>query len=208
GRVEVLAPKRASDAQVAAFVAENAAWISQCQEQFLARYGLKDRSLPRSISMPSIDSEVPVRYLRQAKETVSAKGQRALVLSGAIDDEELCRKALKRWLARTAKREFEIRLAALSRETGLQYQRLHVRGQKTCWGSHSSSGTISLNYSLLFVSPEQLRYLLLHELCHGRHMNHSRRFWQLVEQFEPDYKRLDRSMDQARELFPGWLDIF
>jgi predicted metal-dependent hydrolase len=73
-----------------------------------------------------------------------------------------------------------------------------VRGQKTCWGSHSSTGTISINYCLLFLEPALVRYLMVHELCHARHMNHSRRFWRAVGLHEPDYERLDRVVEDSR----------
>ena len=83
-----------------------------------------------------------------------------------------------------------------------------MRGQRTCWGSHSSTGTISLNYCLLFLDPAHLRYVMIHELCHGRYMNHSTRFWRLVGRFEPDYRRLDKDLNHCWKRIPTWLGIY
>ena len=103
---------------------------------------------------------------------------------------------------------FSGRLNELSTLTGLGYQRMQVRAQKTCWGSHSSSGTISLNVCALFLGPELLRYLMLHELCHGRHMNHSRRFWNLLERHQPGSKKLDRRLGESWRDIPAWVGIY
>jgi predicted metal-dependent hydrolase len=100
-----------------------------------------------------------------------------LLLSGNVDDEQLCVKALRRWLAGVAKAELEPRLRALSLVMNTPYGKMQIRAQRTCWGSRSSSGTVSLNLCLLFLEPQVVRYLMIHELCHGRHMNHSKRFW-------------------------------
>ena len=85
---------------------------------------------------------------------------------------------------------------------------MHVRGQKTCWGSHSSTGTISLNYCLMFLEARQLRYVMIHELCHARHMNHSPGFWRLVGSFEPDYRRLDKALNTCWKRIPTWVGIY
>jgi predicted metal-dependent hydrolase len=103
--------------------------------------------------------------------------------------------------------EFATRLKALSAVTGNPYKKMHIRGQRTCWGSHSSSGTVSINYCLLFLEPEAVRYLMIHELCHARNMNHSRRFWKFVSKFEPDYRRLDRALTDSWNQVPVWLGI-
>ena len=76
--------------------------------------------------------------------------------------------------------------------------------QRTRWGSCSAQGTISLNASLLFVEPAVTGYLLVHELSHLRHLNHSRSFWRLVERFEPDYRRLDRALSESWTRVPAW----
>jgi predicted metal-dependent hydrolase len=85
---------------------------------------------------------------------------------------------------------------------------MQIRAQKTCWGSHSSTGSISINYCLLFLEPAFLRYLMIHELSHARHMNHSQRFWGLVGKYEPDYKRLDKGLSDAWKQIPTWLGIY
>lgn len=209
GRVEVLAPKRVSDRAVASFVRENAVWIHNTQRSFEKSFGPIDRTMPLRIDLPALGWSLAVRYAGGQATTVRCRQSASgLILSGKISDEALCRAALKRWLAATARENLGKQLAALSRDTGLVYKRLQVRGQKTCWGSHSSSGTISINYCLLFLDPSLVRYLLIHELSHSRHMNHSKRFWALVGKFEPDYKMLDRALGGAWTQMPGWLDIY
>jgi predicted metal-dependent hydrolase len=162
------------------------------------------------VTLPAIRRKYRISY-RPLKDATSVRFRShgdLLVLSGKTADEKLCVAALKRWLAGLARKEFEPWLADLSSLTGNPFKRLQVRGQKTCWGSHSSTGTISINYCLLFLEPPLVRYLMIHELSHSRHMNHSRRFWQAVGRHEPDYRRLDRALGDAWPQIPAWLGIY
>jgi predicted metal-dependent hydrolase len=93
-----------------------------------------------------------------------------------------------------ALRLFCSRLAELNAEYQFSYKRVSVRNQKTRWGSCSKTGTLSFSYRLLFVPPEVRDYVLVHELCHTKEMNHSRRFWELVAQSVPNYKALRRQL--------------
>jgi predicted metal-dependent hydrolase len=81
---------------------------------------------------------------------------------------------------------------------------VQVRLQRTRWGSCSSSGTVSLNAALLFLEPNVVRYLFVHELCHLVALNHSRKFWTEVARHEPDYEALDRRLTQAWHEIPLW----
>lgn len=209
GRVEVVVPRRTRPDEVQEFVSEHREWIDEARASFAVQHPPESFFLPNLIELPAINSRFRVRYERQsaAKSVRYRCHQQVVVLSGRTNDDKLCVGALKRWLASIAKTEFAPRLKALSAATGNTYKRMHVRGQRTCWGSHSSSGTVSINYCLLFLQPAAVRYLMVHELCHARHMNHSRRFWQLVGRFEPDYRRLDRALTDAWKQVPVWLGI-
>lgn len=210
GRVEVVVPKRTRASEVEAFVTENAAWIREARKSFAAGRPAEVFKLPASVRLAAIDRRFPVQYRSVADaETVRARfsGTR-LVLSGNVDDEQLCVKALRRWLAGIARAEFEPRLRALSLLMNTPYRKVQIRAQRTCWGSRSTSGTISLNLCLLFLEPDVVRYLMIHELCHGRHMDHSKRFWNLVGRFEPDYRRLDRELTESWRQVPCWVGLY
>lgn len=210
GKVEVVVPRRTRPADVASFVEENRDWIARARESFAQNHTAEDFALPRRILFPATGTSVEVSYRTESgAATVRYRCTNGrLTLSGQVGDHALCLKAIRRWLAEVARKELGPRLLSLSRLTGVPYKRLQIRAQKTCWGSRSSSGTISLNLCLLFLAPELVRYLMIHELCHGRHMNHSKRFWKLVGKYEADYRRLDRALGECWRNIPPWLGIY
>ena len=209
GRVEVVVPRRTRARDVQAFVEENRDWIERSRESFARIVAPEPFRLPQRVELRSIGQSFRIRYERRRDAATVRYRCRdnVVVLSGHTDDETLCVGTLKRWLASMARAEFAPRLKALSVLTDNPYRAMHIRGQRSCWGSHSSSGTISINYCLLFLEPVLLRYLMIHELCHARHMNHSRRFWQRVGRFEPEYRRLDKALGDAWTQIPAWVGL-
>lgn len=71
-----------------------------------------------------------------------------------------------------------------------KYKRLSIRDQRSRWGSCSRQGGLNFNYRLVYLEPKLVDYLVVHELCHLKEMNHSSNFWQLVAKSLPDYKEL------------------
>ena len=209
GRVEVIVPRRTPAREVQAFVDASRDWIRRSRDSFAQIVPREPFVLPNRIDLPAIEASFRIRYVRRGgASSVNYRASGGVVtLTGRTGDDALCVAALKRWLASVARKECLPRLQALSAQTDNPFRRMQVRGQRTCWGSHSSSGTISINYCLLFLEPALLRYLMIHELCHARHMNHSRRFWRRVGQFEPDYRRLDKALGESWKVVPAWLGI-
>ena len=87
-----------------------------------------------------------------------------------------------------ARKIFEAKVAYYQQFTGGDYTSITIRDQKTRWGSCSGRGTLSFNWRLILAPPEILDYVVVHELCHLTHMNHSKEFWNLVGSVIPDYK--------------------
>lgn len=88
----------------------------------------------------------------------------------------------------------EKRLKEISNVTGLRYRASRYGFMKTRWGSCRSDNTITLNYNLLDLPDELINYVIIHELAHTRHLNHSPKFWALVESFAPNYKLLRKNV--------------
>lgn len=97
--------------------------------------------------------------------------------------------AQEKELRERAKSVLAQRTAYFARQIGVTYGRITVRDQKTRWGSCSQTGNLNFNFRLILAPLEVLDYVVVHELCHRRQMNHSTQFWQEVAQVLPDYRK-------------------
>jgi predicted metal-dependent hydrolase len=211
GRVEVVVPPGASAIAVQRFVGTHRAWIDRRVADLSAAHGPLSQLRPSSIGLSAINRRYLVDYepgsaVREMEQVgVRLAGEGCLTVSGTSEDARAVPRALQRWLHEVAQTELSRELGLLAQEHGFSFRRVQIRRQRTRWGSCSVAGTISLNVCLLFQEPEVLRYLLIHELSHTRHMNHSPRFWALVQSLQPDYRRLDRELLRGWQRVPGWV---
>ncbi|MEO1508274.1 MAG: SprT family zinc-dependent metalloprotease [Cyanobacteria bacterium J06633_23] len=132
-------------------------------------------------------------------------GQR-LKVRGNVDHAPTCNQVLCEWLGHKAHRELVPWLRQLSFDLELPFKRPSVRGQKTRWASCSSNKNISLNYKLLFLPQEVVHYVLVHELCHTIHMNHSEAFWQLAGEKMPDFEVYRKILKNGWKYVPRWVE--
>lgn len=186
-------------------------WVSRQLEQMgiesIEELGTPRAALPEQIALPAIGEcwQLLQRFAPLTGPRVRAGAHATLVLSGDCRDLAASARALERWLMRRAREVLPPMLEALSQETGLGFRSVSVRAQKSRWGSCSSTGDISLNYQILFLTPELARHVLLHELCHTVRLDHSPRFWRTVARFEPDLDRLRAEMRRSWAQVPPWL---
>jgi len=206
GRVEVVVPARTSRLTIERFVERHRPWIEKKRAEARRNAVPAAPFPPETIELGGADE---VWRLHVSGGSGRLRIHRAahglLRLSGDISNTRVVQHALQRWLIARAAAVFAPALAECAREMGLPFRRLAVRRQRTRWGSCSARGTISLNCCLLFQRPEVMRYLLVHELAHVSHMNHSARFWELVARYCPDCRRLDRELLDGWRRVPSWV---
>lgn len=112
---------------------------------------------------------------------------------------------LIRSLRKLAKDFLNKELIKVSQACQLPFSKLSVRNQKTMWGSCTAKNAISLNYKLIFLPYSLARHVMIHELCHTQHHNHSTKFWQLVASYDSNWREHRRQLRRAENLIPRWL---
>lgn len=204
GGLEVVIPPRFPRYEIPNFVARHETWIREQlarQQQRRAAIGL-----PHCIELAFDNSRHAVTYCRPAEpvnyDLFALPSDGSLIFEGSNRKDHT--QALRNWIRQRAWELFPELLDRISDRCQLPYRKLTIRSQKTRWGSCSRSGTISLNDQLLFMPADTVEYLMIHELCHTRHLNHSRQFWDLVAQHCPGYRQHEKRLGQADTLVPDW----
>jgi predicted metal-dependent hydrolase len=176
--VEVVLPSRAPERAAAAAVEELRPWIERRLAEargvfaHLAERGATAPYLGRSLEL------VP----QPGRSRVHRRGERLLVPEGDP------RPALERFYRRAAREEIEARLDRATALIGASYSGLSIRAQRTRWASCSANGRMSFNWRLLLAPASVLDYVVWHEVCHLEVLDHSPRFWALVERRWPGWR--------------------
>jgi predicted metal-dependent hydrolase len=193
--LEVVLPQGYNESDALKFIKKNKAWLNKHADYLDEASIAKEKQrydLIKEINLKCIDQKFAIRYLKMQTNRITLRMPLSdvLIISGNVNDARCCQPQLDKWLKQMAKLHLIPFLKQLSNETGLIYNSANVRIQRTRWGSCSAKGDISLNARLLYHPREVVRYVLIHELCHLKELNHSARFWKLVEKLEPSYLEL------------------
>jgi len=211
GELVVVVPRRFDMRRVPGVVESNREWIQRAETRAAAHREASAQAdagaLPDRIRLSAVGREFAVEYRATDSSRVSVVEcpDGWLVVTGSTGDVEACRNALVRWLHRVAHDALPPLLREIAAGEGFALRRITVRSQRTRWASCSRSGNISLNIRLLFVDPELVRHVMLHELCHTVRMDHSRTFWALLERYDPDWREHRRGLRAEWRRVPGWL---
>lgn len=187
GEVLVYAPLKASKSSVESLLREKEEWIAKVRSRVLEglNQGLDE--------VPFLGRKYSLEIFKGCSGDASVEfdGSRFRAFCGeseATGFREELKAALDLWYRQKLLDIVTVRIAELSALMGVFPGKVSVRFQKTIWGSCSWNNNISINAKLALAPPEIIDYILVHELCHIKHKNHSSAFWLAVESVLPDYK--------------------
>lgn len=209
--LEVVVPRGYDQRRIPEVLTTNQHWVQSAMqrvEEVRRRQSAEPtQAIPNTITFLSVNRvwHVETVATRARSVTIEEPAPDRLIVRGRIEDTELCEAALQRWVMRQAHDILIPWLGQISREIGIPFTKTAIRKQKSRWGSCSRIGTISLNSKLLFIDPDLVRYILIHELCHIREMNHSPRFWKLVSTYYKPYKQAHPRLTVAWRTMPRWV---
>jgi predicted metal-dependent hydrolase len=185
----VVIPRSYKPDQIPDLIKKKERWISGK----LARYShikqsRSNRSLKNGDTVPYLGRDLKVVTRLSEKKIESVNLERNRLLVDLVAGENRLNLLLERWYRMQAVELLEEKVNRMSALMGLKYGRLSIRGQKTRWGSCSLKGNLNFNWKLLMVPEPVIDYVIIHELTHLKEMNHTKRFWQLVEQYCPQWR--------------------
>lgn len=207
--LEVVIPVRLQKHIVIAdLLTEKKAWI----EKHLANLTIQPLEALDTLHLQALNQTWHIEYQPTLAKNISCIvrpgiQQHTLVLYGNVNDVELTHRWLREWLKDIAREHLIPWLYALSVEHNLPYNKAAVRAQQTLWGSCTAEKNISLNYKLLFLPRQQAEHILLHELCHTKYLNHSKRFWALLAKVDPNAMANDRAVRAGDKFVPVCFNV-
>lgn len=206
-KIEVVAPPKVSEQQIHRFVRAQQAWIDA------ARLRIAQRALPtRSLAPETYSHGSLIPYRGRHLTLALTDTTRRTIAVDWVDDEtlrlhlpktvddhqrsDLIRRALEHWMKQQALRHATDMIAAHAPRFGLHPRSVRIKTQKSRWGSCGPNNDINLNWLLMLAPAIVMEYVVVHELCHIRHKNHSAEFWRLVGDHMPNYLEHRRWLKQ------------
>jgi predicted metal-dependent hydrolase len=186
GKLIVRAPLHASQAEIEALVEGKQNWILNKQRQAIARR----LESPQKQFLPGekflfLGKEYPIKVVQHQAEPLVLNGAFLLVAKRR----EKARAVFESWYRQQAAQVIKPRTCDLAQQNGFQYQIIRINGAKTRWGSCGPKGSLNFAWRLVMAPPEIIDYVIIHELVHLRVRNHSKSYWEAVNQIMPDFKR-------------------
>lgn len=183
GTLTVRAPLRMKETDIRHFIKEKIGWIKRKQ----ARAREDARSARQYVDGEMflyLGVEVPLRLVPDQKPALVIDKVFKLTESAQPQAESV----FEAWYKKQARMVLRERIAFFARSHNFKPGKLRISSARTRWGSCSPKGTMSFTWRLVMAPPDVIDYVVVHELCHLKEMNHSKAFWAQVEAIIPDYK--------------------
>lgn len=198
--LRVGAPRRTSLTEVESLIRRHSEWVVEKLDEWRTRRRPETLAIKDGTRIPFLGGELELRLAVGANRAVWGTGTLTLCLKSGVAPGAILEKALRE----RAREHFSGRLAPLAEVLGVGVPPLALSSARTRWGSCSTRSGIRLNWRLIHFPEAIIDYVVIHELAHLRHMNHSPRFWSLVEVACPDYRAARVELQRLAAHIPHW----
>ena len=189
GEFIIRAPMRCSDKEIFGFVKKKASWIIEKRQE-----NSKNFITPLTFQVDETISLLGVKYnIKLSKARRSKIEENTIILPSSQPKLHLVQ-----LLKQFAKDYLTKRVMLLAADYGFEYARVGISSAKSCWGSCGYNNNLNFTYKLMLCPVAVVDYIIVHELCHTRIKNHSEKFWEMVENFVPNYKEHEAWLKQNR----------
>jgi len=203
--LEVVLPMGMDQHNAEEIVRSQLDWIVKQQSKQETKEEQQNPNVPvPCIDLPLLNQSIAVQYEHSHDNSCVENSEGLIIFT---THETYIPKVLKYWLKQKASLHLPKMLLSIATEMDESYQSVSIRLQKTRWGSCSSQRRINLNAKLLLLPEALIRYVMVHELSHLQHLNHSQEFWQRVAQFDHQYAEKRQQLRVWEKKEPHWLSI-
>lgn len=203
--LELVTSRKISPSKIQLLLDTHRTWI----ERIFNRYEYSPsqcNELPTSIIFPAFSLQWNIEYIESNSGPDYLKEDGFNLAIYTMENESsFNNKIFITWLNKKAKQLLEPMLIELSKKMDLLVGKVTFRNTKSIWGSCDKNKKIMLSSRILFLPKELIQYIMIHELSHLVHLNHSPRFWHLVAQFDPSFKAHRIALRRSQQYLPYWL---
>ncbi len=208
-KLEIIIPKGFNRKDIPAILYRKRNWLKKALQRLLKQQPTPPSERPTQLVLEAVDEIWELRFkvlpATENQPHLNVSENRLLTVYTPCNDIATQRELIRLWTLKRARSVMLPKLQALSNQLSLPFNRLTIRTQQTRWGSCSSKGNINLNAWLLFLPKASMESVLIHELCHLKHPNHSPAFWNLVAQHDPEFQQIKNDMRHGWKFIPSWL---
>ncbi len=184
GSLIVRAPMRTPKVRIKEFVTQHYSWIEKTREKMQSLGVPPSRQYVPGEQFMFLGQSFPLEIVTDQKETLILNGSFRLAESAS----KHAKSVFEHWYRQQARKIINERVNTYANGYGFQFQGVKITSAKTRWGSCSVKGSLNFSWRLILAPLEQVDYVIVHELVHTVHHNHSERFWKKVEDIMPDFK--------------------
>ena len=197
GSVLIKAPLFLDEYKIREILEKKTEWILEKRKEVHQQQSRKiTRTYENGATLPYMGQEYPMEILSGRKSSVCFDNDRMVLTLQSGTNEEEIPALLKKWYKKQTLEIVNKRVKCYASLMGVTYGNISIKSRKKQWGTCDSNGDLTFSWRLSMASIEAIDYVVVHELCHRHHMDHSKQFWGQVKNVLPDYKQRQKWLEE------------